>query len=379
MTEEKQHDLPKVYAIWAEGKPDGPMEGRSGFLSEKNRRLIFSAPENAERKIQDMKNLRLNHHPAVGYQCVEYSGGFDTHRSIQAEQIKAVDLQPDPGPLRYEITSRIYGNTGGGCMVGTLGVCLPELEKTVWMHCNDEGVTVTSADYVWNEDHSDSWDRYEDVAMLEVNFWDDSPKDMGPLLPAIQDAIAYTIGQETAHSSELFRIPAKWLPEAYRQHTDPEYLEWAIAEDHAVEIGKEGVVINDPAYLFRTSPRETAPNPVVYIASPLSGDVEQNLQFARQACRYAIAQGVTPFAPHLLYTQMLDDGSPEERQLGIDMGNRMLELCDELWLCGDHVSPGMAGEKELAERMDVPVRSISTEEIQSVDFSPTEGMGMVMG
>lgn len=118
---------------------------------------------------------------------------------------------------------------------------------------------------------------------------------------------------------------------------------------------------------------------VVYIASPLSGDVEQNLQFARQACRYAIAQGVTPFAPHLLYTQMLDDKSPEERQLGIDMGNRMLELCDELWLCGDHVSPGMEGEKELAERMGIPVRSISTEEIQSVDFSPTEGMGMAMG
>ncbi len=115
---------------------------------------------------------------------------------------------------------------------------------------------------------------------------------------------------------------------------------------------------------------------IVYIASPLSGDVEQNLDFARQACRCAIAQGATPFAPHLLYTQMLDDGDPEERQLGIDMGNQMLGLCQELWLCGDRISPGMAGERDLAAAMNIPVRKISAEEIQQVNFRHTEGMVM---
>ena len=120
-------------------------------------------------------------------------------------------------------------------------------------------------------------------------------------------------------------------------------------------------------------------NQLVYIASPLSGDVEQNLDFARQACRYAIAQGVTPFAPHLLYPQMLDDNDPAERQLGIDMGNQMLELCKELWLCGDRNSPGMKGEQTLAEELGIPVCQISTQEILSVDFSPTEGIGMTMG
>ncbi|WP_299966762.1 DUF4406 domain-containing protein [uncultured Oscillibacter sp.] len=115
---------------------------------------------------------------------------------------------------------------------------------------------------------------------------------------------------------------------------------------------------------------------LIYIASPLSGDVERNLDFARQACRYAISQDVTPFAPHLLYTQMLDDGDPAERQLGIDMGNQMLEMCEELWLCGDRVSAGMEGERKLAESLGIPVRQISTEEIQSMDFSPTQGMVM---
>ena len=118
---------------------------------------------------------------------------------------------------------------------------------------------------------------------------------------------------------------------------------------------------------------------LVYIASPLSGNVEQNLDFARQACRYAIEQGVNPFAPHLLYTQMLDDSSAEERQLGLDLGNEMLKRCEELWLCGDRISAGMAGEREMANELGIPVKAVSSEEILSMDFSPTEGMGMTMG
>ena len=46
---------------------------------------------------------------------------------------------------------------------------------------------------------------------------------------------------------------------------------------------------------------------LVYIASPYAGDVETNVQFAKAACRYAIGQGATPVAPHLLYTQILAD------------------------------------------------------------------------
>lgn len=102
---------------------------------------------------------------------------------------------------------------------------------------------------------------------------------------------------------------------------------------------------------------------LVYIASPLSGNVEENLQFARQACLNAMAQGVTPFAPHLIYPQMLDDNNPAQRELGMKMGNQMLALCDELWLCGDRISPGMAAEEQLAKELDIPVRDISTEEI----------------
>ena len=73
-------------------------------------------------------------------------------------------------------------------------------------------------------------------------------------------------------------------------------------------------------------------NKLVYIASPYSGDVERNVAFAKAACRYAMNQGLRQLPPHLLYPQMLDDGVPEERKLGTDMGLRILKACEEVWV-----------------------------------------------
>ena len=120
-------------------------------------------------------------------------------------------------------------------------------------------------------------------------------------------------------------------------------------------------------------------NKLVYIASPLSGDTGRNVLFARKACRYAIARGNTPFAPQLIYPQILDDNNPSERQLGLDMGTRMLTLCDELWLCGENISPGMEGECKLARELCIPVLKVSSQDILSVGFSPTKGVETSMG
>lgn len=116
------------------------------------------------------------------------------------------ERQPD-GPSRYEVRQKTYGNTGGGCMVGTLEAYLPELDKTVWVNCNDEGVAVTSADCIWNEDGSGSWERYEDVLLFQVDLRTDAPEDAGPLLPLIREALAYTIDQETARMGRDFQLP----------------------------------------------------------------------------------------------------------------------------------------------------------------------------
>ncbi len=102
---------------------------------------------------------------------------------------------------------------------------------------------------------------------------------------------------------------------------------------------------------------------IVYIASPYAGDIENNIRFAKAACRLAMEEGSTPVAAHLLYPQMLDDSIPEQRELGIRMGLKLLEACSELWLCGSRVSDGMQEELKAAWRHRVPVRRIPWERV----------------
>lgn len=102
---------------------------------------------------------------------------------------------------------------------------------------------------------------------------------------------------------------------------------------------------------------------LVYIAFPYAGDVENNIAFAKAACRYAMEQGCTPVAVHLLYPQFLNDLIPEERELGIQMGLRVLKACDELWICGEFISAGMQTEYQAAKELGIPVRRITGNEI----------------
>ena len=46
----------------------------------------------------------------------------------------------------------------------------------------------------------------------------------------------------------------------------------------------------------------------------------KNVEYAKACCRWVLDQGKSPYASHLLYTQMLDDSVPEQRQLGIEAG-----------------------------------------------------------
>lgn len=58
----------------------------------------------------------------------------------------------------------------------------------------------------------------------------------------------------------------------------------------------------------------------VILESPFAGEVEKNREYAMLAMRDSLMRGEAPFASHLLYTQMLDDLIPEEREMGIEAG-----------------------------------------------------------
>lgn len=84
--------------------------------------------------------------------------------------------------------------------------------------------------------------------------------------------------------------------------------------------------------------------PLVYVCSPYSGDTLKNTENARRYSRFAFEQGRIPIAPHLLFTQFLDDDDPMEREMGMHFGNVLMNLCREVWVFGDIISPGMDAE-----------------------------------
>ena len=61
---------------------------------------------------------------------------------------------------------------------------------------------------------------------------------------------------------------------------------------------------------------------LVVLESPFKGDIEKNLEYARECMKDCFTRGEFPFASHLLYTQegILDDDIPKERMLGINAG-----------------------------------------------------------
>lgn len=99
---------------------------------------------------------------------------------------------------------------------------------------------------------------------------------------------------------------------------------------------------------------------LIFICSPYAGDIEGNKIKARRYCRFAMAQGQLPFAPHLLFPQFLDDADPAERETGLNMGLSVLGYCHELWRFGSEISPGMAAEIEWAKKLKIPVRRFDT-------------------
>lgn len=95
----------------------------------------------------------------------------------------------------------------------------------------------------------------------------------------------------------------------------------------------------------------------VYICAPLGGDVAGNLERVKRYTRYALNCGMAPVVPQF-YALCLDDNDPEQRQIGLDAGLSLLWFCDELWLCGERVTPGMQAEIDFCRILRIPIVKI---------------------
>ena len=96
--------------------------------------------------------------------------------------------------------------------------------------------------------------------------------------------------------------------------------------------------------------------PLVYICSPLAGDVDGSMEMAKRCSRFALDQGRIPLAPQLMFSRFMDGAEPEERELELFMDIVLLGKCSELWVFGEIITEGMYTVMEVAKRRRQPVR-----------------------
>lgn len=94
----------------------------------------------------------------------------------------------------------------------------------------------------------------------------------------------------------------------------------------------------------------------VMLESPYTGDTEANTNYARACLRDSLERGEAPFAGHLLYTQVLDDNNPEERNFGIQASLTWLRFAERMVIYTDlGISNGMKYGIEQASRLGIPI------------------------
>ena len=99
----------------------------------------------------------------------------------------------------------------------------------------------------------------------------------------------------------------------------------------------------------------------IYVCSPLRAatipGMEKNRLQAIGYCKMVEAIFGTPdvkaVAPHAYLPLFLDDNEPQERELALNFGKELLNLCDAVFVCGKVLSEGMKGE--IASVYHIPV------------------------
>ena len=95
---------------------------------------------------------------------------------------------------------------------------------------------------------------------------------------------------------------------------------------------------------------------LVVIESPYKGKVKQNVAYAQKCMRDSLLRGESPFASHLLYTQVLDDAIKKQRDMGMDRAFNWYKHADLMAVYIDKgISDGMKMGMEVAEKLGIEV------------------------
>ena len=97
---------------------------------------------------------------------------------------------------------------------------------------------------------------------------------------------------------------------------------------------------------------------LVYIACPLGDGAEREANLVRAAkwVAWAADQNTAPVCTWIVLASQWTEARREE---GLAIDCTLIERCDEIWLCGPRVSPGMHVEATYAKKRGIPVHVLT--------------------
>ncbi len=96
----------------------------------------------------------------------------------------------------------------------------------------------------------------------------------------------------------------------------------------------------------------------IYISSPLTDDLDECVEYARDCCKISSLTGVIPLSPTLIFTEFLDETRLDDRETMRELSTELLKRCDELWLMGNNVTEFMKADIECAMENNIPIYDI---------------------
>lgn len=125
---------------------------------------------------------------------------------------------------------------------------------------------------------------------------------------------------------------------------------------HLANMEKEILLDNfSDTEINKPSDREKASADLVYICAPLRGDIEKNMEFARQKAKEVFEQGNIPICPHLMFVPITDSKDAAQDQAAQEMCLKLLESCQQLHVYGPEWTQGMWTEIHHAHQLGIPV------------------------
>ena len=120
--------------------------------------------------------------------------------------------------------------------------------------------------------------------------------------------------------------------------------------------------------VFRDRQQEHAQDgpKLVYICAPLRGDVEKNIEFARQKAQEVFQAGDIPVCPHLMFPPVADPENTQQDQAAREMGLRLVESCQQVNVYGPEWTEGMWAEIRHAMDLGIEVKT----DQQTIGHSP---------